>query len=466
MTDKELAKKIIENVGGNENISLFNHCATRLRFNLKDDERASVENLDSLDGVLKTQFQGGQLQVVIGPKVKAIYNEILEQSNIDETIGTSNDKKVEKPHQKKQSKIGAFAETIAGVFTPTVPVLIGCGMIKSVVSILGNLHVFPDESGVMIVLKMIGDLVFYFLPFFLAVSAAKKFKTHEFIGIALAAAYMYPTILSGSLDAAKTGIKSIDFLGLPILLVNYKSTVIPIILSVWIMSYVYKFIDKYIPDFLKIICTAMFVLLIMVPFELIVLGPVGSYAGIYIAKFVNWFYSVGGIFSAALLGGTRSLLTMMGMHYALAPLQIQQIADSGSSNLLVSALTANFAQAGAALGAMIALKSKKEKAVAGSSSLSAFLGITEPAMYGINLKYKRPFLIAMGSSAIAAGFLSLFNTGAMAYAPPGLLTLPTYTATKFIFVIIGVIISSGLACILTVFFGIKKEDNKEDAVTE
>lgn len=371
-------------------------------------------------------------------------------------ITSSNNEEVTKV---KKNKLSAFVETIAGVFTPMIPVLIGCGMTKSLSSILTNFQLVAKDSSILLVINMIGDLAFYFLPFFLAVSAAKKFKTNEFVALALAAAYMHPTILDGANAIAKTGVKSIDLFGAPILLVNYKSTVIPIILSVWVMSFVYKKVDKIMPDFLKIIFTAMVVLFIMVPLQLIVLGPIGSYAGVWIANFVSWFYSVGGVFSAALLGGTRSILTMFGMHYALAPLQIQQIAEQGSSTLLVSALSANFAQAGAALGAFIVLKNKSQKSLAASSALSAFLGITEPAMYGINLKYKRPFIFALISSAISAGFLSVFNASAMAYAPPGLFTLPTYKANSFIFIIIGVLMSAGLACALTVFFGINKEDN-------
>ena len=451
MTNKELATKIIENIGGEKNISQLEHCATRLRFNLKDESKANIAALGNLEGVLRAQNSSGQLQVVIGAKVNAVFDEVAAQANI-----TSSSVEVTKV---KKNKLSAFVETIAGVFTPMIPVLIGCGMTKSLSSILTNFQLVAKDSSILLVINMIGDLAFYFLPFFLAVSAAKKFKTNEYVALALAAAYMHPTILDAANVIAKTGVKSIDLFGAPILLVNYKSTVIPIILSVWVMSLVYKKVDKIMPDFLKIIFTAMVVLFIMVPLQLIVLGPIGSYAGVWIANFVSWFYSVGGVFSAALLGGTRSILTMFGMHYALAPLQIQQIAENGSSTLLVSALSANFAQAGAALGAFIVLKNKSQKSLAASSSLSAFLGITEPAMYGINLKYKKPFIFALISSAISAAFLSLFNASAMAYAPPGLFTLPTYKANSFIFIIIGVLMSAGLACALTVFFGINKEDN-------
>lgn len=451
MNNKELAKRIIQNVGGEQNITTLTHCATRLRLNLKDNQLANIDVLKNLDGVLTAQMKSGQLQVVIGAKVNAVYDAVSEQVHI---VDDGSD--ASKP---SKNKVSAVIETISGIFAPTLPVLIGCGMFKAVVSLLTNLNIMSAESGFMIVMSMIGDLIFYFFPFFLAVSAAKKFKVSEYMALALAGAYMYPTIMNGAAQAAETGVTTLSFLGLPILYVSYSSTVIPIILSVWILSLIYKRIDNLIPDFLKILLTSMIVLLIMVPLELIVLGPIGSYAGTYIAKFMDWFYNIGGFLAAALLGGTRSLLTMMGMHYALAPLQIQQIAETGISTLLVSALTANFSQGGAALGTCLAVKNKSEKSVAASAALSAFLGITEPAMYGVNLKYKRPFIFAMASSAVAAAFLSFFHAGAMAYAPPGLFTIITYQADHFGYIVLGVMIAVILSAVLSFFFGVPKQTN-------
>ncbi len=459
MTNNELASKIVANVGGENNISVLTHCATRLRFNLKDNDKANLNVLKNLDGVLAAQIKSGQLQVVIGAKVNAVFDAVSAQVHITEGGAAA----VEEP---KKNKVSAVIETISGIFAPTLPVLIGCGMFKALASLITNLQslagvtLISPDSGFMVLMNMMGDLIFYFFPFFLAVSAARKFKVSEYMAVALAAAYMYPTIMDGAAAAAETGVTSLSFLGLPVLFVNYKSTVVPIILSVWVLSLIYKRIDRLVPDFLKILLTSMIVLFIMVPVELIVLGPIGSYIGTFIAQFMDWFYSVGGFIAAALLGGTRSLLTMMGMHYALAPLQIQQIAETGVSTLLVSALTANFAQAGAAFGSFLAIKDKQMKSVAGSAALSAVLGITEPAMYGVNLKYKRPFAFGMAASAIAAAFLSLFHAGAMAYAPPGLFTLITYQADSFVFIIIGVAIAFVLAAVLSFMFGIPKEVNQ------
>ncbi len=451
----DLATKIIQLVGMEENISVFTHCATRLRFNLKDNSKADIEQLKNLPGVLTAQEKGGQVQVVIGAKVQSVFDEISSMITVTEGNPIKKD--------EKQGKISAVIESISGIFAPTLPVLIGCGMFKSVVSLLTNLNVMQSTDSFIVILTMIGDLIFYFFPFFLAVSSARKFKVSEYLALALAGAYMYPTIMDGAVAASSGGPSTMNFLGLPILFVNYKSTVIPIILSVWVLSLIYKRIDKLVPDGLKILLTSMIVLFIMVPFELIVLGPIGSYLGTYIAQFMDWFYNIGGFVAAALLGGTRSLLTMMGMHYALAPLQIQQIAETGTSTLLVSALTANFAQGGAALGVGLATKSKSERSVALSAALSAILGITEPAMYGVNLKHKKPFVFALIASAISAAFLSFFHAGAMAYAPPGLFTIITYTADNFMFIIIGALMSVVIAAVLSFFFGIEKSENVKPA---
>ncbi|EHJ52025.1 beta-glucoside-specific PTS transporter subunit IIABC [Streptococcus macacae] len=457
MENKELAQKIIDLVAGEKNIATITHCATRLRFNLKDDSKADAEVLKNLPGVLTAQFSSGQLQVVIGAKVQAIYKEVINLVNVKEESDEA---------PKTRFSLSAIVETISGVFSPTLPVLVGCGMLKAIVSLLTNLHIIGADDSLTILLSMMGNLIFYFFPFFLAVSAAKKFKVSEYMALALAAAYMYPTIMEGAAKIAEGGPSALTVLGLPILFVNYSSTVIPIILSVWILSLIYNKIDKLVPDFLKILFSSMLVLLVMVPLQLVVLGPIGSYAGTYIAQAIEWFYTFGGVFSAALLGGTRSILTMLGMHYALAPLQIQQIAETGASTLLVSALTANFAQAGAALGTGVALKDKTEKSVAFSTAFTALLGITEPAMYGVNLKYKRPFAIALASSAVAAAFLSLFNTGAMVYAPPGLFTLITYKADSFVFVLIGVAVAFFMAAILSYFFGLTGKSLSTPAAEE
>ncbi len=457
MRIQELSQKIVQYVGGESNIKNLTHCATRLRFELIQDDLADLNALKELDGVLTAQVQGNQTQVVIGATVGKVYDAIMETTHIvPKETGTKS--------EKKANPFSAALSAISGIFAPTLPVLIGCGMFKAIVAMITGFGLLSAENSLIVMLSMIGDLIFYFFPFFLAVSAAKKFNTHEFLALALAAAYMYPTIMDGALAAASGGPSSMSFLGLPILFVNYKSTVIPIILSVWVLSLVYKKIDGIVPDILKVFLTPMLVLILLIPFELIVLGPIGSYAGEYIAQFISWFYDVGGIFAAAFLGCMRAPLTMLGMHYALSPLQIQQIASTGCTTLLVSSLANNFAQSGAAFGTALSIKEKGKKSAAFGAALSAFMGITEPAMYGVNLVYKRPFFIAMLSAGVSAAFFQLFHTVGLAYVPPGIFTLVSFQADSFIFVILGIILAFGIAAVLSFFFGVKKEEREAVSV--
>ncbi|MGG7058223.1 beta-glucoside-specific PTS transporter subunit IIABC [Clostridium nigeriense] len=448
MKNRDIAIKILDQIGEN-NITYLTHCATRLRFNVKDENIINLSVLSEIEGVITSQFKNGQLQVVIGAKVEGVFDELISMIKLE------NDTKVERSNKKK-GVVSNVVETIAGCFSPVIPVLIGCGMIKSVLSILTTLNLITSKSGEYQILSMIGDLLFYFFPFFLAISAAKKFKTNEFLAVALAGALMYPTIQNGAINAAESGINSLSFLGLPILFVNYKSTIIPIIISVWIMSYVYKWVNKIIPDTFKVLFVPMLVLFIMIPLELILIGPFGIYVGKGVAQFVTWLYGINGVLGAFLFGTFRPLLIILGMHYAITPINTQLIAEYGYSVISPANLTGNLAQAGACLAVFILLKNKVEKSNALTSGLTAVFGITEPAMFGFNLKYKKPMICAMVSGGIGAAYMNMFGGGATAVILPGILALPTYIADSYIHVIIAVLISIILAFISTLVLGIKE----------
>lgn len=453
MNHTETAKEIIQIIGA-DNVTYLTHCATRLRFNIKDISKVNLEQLDRVEGVIKSQYKNGQLQVIIGAKVGGVFEAMQK------LITVSEDVIVQKTGTKK-NVISQVIETISGVFGPVIPVLIGCGMIKSVTAVLTTFSLISTESSTFAIFSMIGDLLFYFFPFFLAVSSAKKFKTNEFLAIALAAALMYPTIQNGAIQAAETGVNSLYFMGLPILLVNYKSTIIPIILSVWIMSYVYRFVNKLIPDTFKVLFVPMLVLFIMVPLELIAIGPFGSYIGQGVAQFVTWLYNVNGVLGAFLFGTFRPLLIILGMHYAITPINTQLIAEYGFSVISPANLTGNLAQAGATLAVFFLLKNKTEKSAALTSGITALFGVTEPAMFGFNLKYKNPMLCAMLGGGIGAAYMNFFGGGATAIILPGVLALPTYIADSYIHVLIAVAISIAFAFIGTLALGIKQADEVE-----
>ena len=455
MKNEDLAKQILEIVG-KSNITYVTHCATRLRFNVKDEESVNLKALDRLEGVLKSQIKSGQLQIIIGAKVKGVFDAVSEMVDLDQSDIEVKGVKI------KKNPVSRVIETISGVFGPVIPVLIGCGMIKSLLAIMTTTKLIATTSGAYQVFNLISDLIFYFFPFFLAVSAAKKFKTSEFMAVALAGAYMYPTIMNGADTAAKTGIASLSFFGLPVLLVNYKTTIIPIIISVWVMSYVYRYIDKLIPDMFKVLFVPMLVLFVMVPLELIAIGPFGTYIGTTIAKVVTYLYTANGVIGSFLFGTFRPVLIIFGMHYAITPINSQLIAQYGYSVISPANLTGNLAQAGACLAVFFLLKNKTNKSGALTSGVTALFGITEPAIFGFNLKYKKPFICAMVAGGIGAAYINFWGGGATALILPGLLALPTYIASSYIHIIIGVAISIALAFIGVLIFGIGEEDVPEN----
>lgn len=451
--NKETAKQIIQIIG-EDNITFMTHCATRLRLNVADENKVDLNALDQVPGVIKAQVKSGQLQVIIGAKVAQVFEEASKLVTLSEDQVQST--------EIKKNIIARVVEAISGCFGPVIPVLIGCGMVKSVAAILTTLNLVDPTSGTYQIISLIGDLLFYFFPFFLAVSAAKKFKTHEFLAVALAGALMYPTIQNGALQAAETGVNSLSFLGLPVLFVNYKSTIIPIILSVWIMSYVYKWVNKLIPDTFKVLFVPMIVLFIMVPLELIVIGPFGTYIGQGVAKVVSYLYTTNSVLGALLFGTFRPLLIIFGMHYAITPINAQLIAEYGYSVISPANLTGNLAQAGATLATFFLLKKKSEKAEALSAGVTALFGVTEPAMFGFNLKYKKPMICAMIAGGIGAAYINFWGGGATAVILPGLLALPTYIADNYIHIIIGISISIALAMIGTLVLGIGNKAKSDE----
>ncbi|WP_339181251.1 beta-glucoside-specific PTS transporter subunit IIABC [Paenibacillus sp. FSL H8-0317] len=453
MNNKDLAKNVLDLVGGEQNISGLTHCATRLRFVLKDDNKADLKALDQLEGVLKAQNSGGQVQVVIGAKVDAVYSEVKNLTS--DHIGELTESTDSGP-KKRRNPINVVLETIAGIFTPVLPALVGCGMIKCLATVITAMG-YLEGSGFLTIINMIGDCIFYFMPFFLAVSAANRFKTNPYLAVALAAGLMHPTILNAAAQIAETGVNSIDFLGMPILLMKYSSSVIPIILAVWIMSYVYPIVNRVIPKFLQVLLTPMIVLFIMIPVELIVLGPVGSYIGDWLTNGINSLFSTAGVLAGAILGFFKPIMVMFGMHYAIMPIQVQQVATLGATVLLPTALAANLAQAGAAFGVFVLTKSKTMKSAAASSGFTALFGITEPAIYGVTLKYKRPFFAGCLAGGLVGGFYSLVHTTANAISLPGVLAIGTYSSDRYMYVVIGCIAAVVLGFVFTLLAGIKED---------
>ena len=470
MDNHKIALQIIDGVGGKENVSGLTHCFTRLRFVLKDESKASKDKVSSIEGVIQVVEASGQFQVVLGNKVEAIYDEIMP---LLESTATEDDE------QDKKIGIGTkILNVVTAIFTPTIPAIAASGMLKGILAVaaligLNVYHVDIKTFNTYIILNAASDALFYFMPVILARSAAKVFKTNEYIAMTLGATLCYPTLVE-----LMTGKKAVTLFGIGITKANYVSSVVPIIIAVFVLAYVEKFVKKIMPDVLKIIMVPTLSLLIMVPATLMIFGPIG----IYIGNAVNWAYhyimNLSPILLGAFVGGIWCVLVIFGAHRAIIPIGINDVAKTGRQNLLAFAGAANFSQAGAALGVFLKTKNKNLKTVAASATVTALFGITEPAIYGANLRLKKPMVYAVISGALGGALMGWGGSFGNAFANQGVLTIPVYASagTKaFICYILGCLIAFGGACILTVILGfndlpsddlVEKNSSKTDQIED
>lgn len=435
MKHKDEINSIIKDVGGVDNIQRMTHCMTRLRFNLADDKKADLDAISKINGVLNTQFQNSQLQIVIGPAVADWYDEISNLTGIGQEESQETDVK------EKKGFFSKLLEIFSNVFLPVIPAIAGAGMMKAILGLLSSFSLISQKSDSYIILNLMADATFYFLPFLLAISAAKLFKTNAILSAVLAGALLYPSLIN---NVGK--ISNYHFLGLPIPVINYSASVLPIILSVWIMSYLYRFVDKHMPDMLKVIFVPTVVLIIMIPIELIAIGPLGNYLGSILSAASMKLFSFSGALAGVILGGLRPLLVMTGMHQALTPIVFQNFASKGYDVLMPTMLVSTFAQATGVLTMAFKTRSKKEKSVIYASGISAILGITEPALYGVIVKYKRVLLSVCIGGGLGAAYVSAMGYHLGSFTPSNILSLAVYALMpKFIHVIIGL----GIAIVST-----------------
>ena len=454
MNIKQTAGMIVKAVGGKSNIKEMFHCVTRLRFYLKDESVVNLEEIKKIDGVLGAQYQTEQLQIIIGNDVEIVYDEIIKQ------IGFIHNEETLQTKQKFQLK-GIF-ETMAAIFLPVVPVLAGTGMVKGLITILTSFCGVDPASEMITVLTIVGDCVFYFFPFLVAWSASKRFKTDTACAMALAGALLYPTMTAGLAQ----GLDPLHFLGMPIPFVKYAASSIPIILSVWVMSYVYKYVDKFVPKFLRLVFTPMIVLLIMVPITLIATGPLASYLAKGLAQIVKFLFDLSPIIAGAVVGGTRLLVVLTGMHLSLGAICMENLSQFGYDVLLPINTMGTMALVGVTLGVWFKSKRNDTKSVAMSSFISAFIGITEPGIYGVLLKFKNALLSVMLAGAVGGAFVAFFGGHATAYVNSCILSLPVFMGDGFWAVCTGMGISTVLGFIFVQIFGLSEEKNLKDKTVE
>lgn len=397
-----LAKNILKLVGGEENISFVMHCATRLRFTLKDRNKANTQAIKDLKGVIDVIIKNGQYQVCIGPDVIDVFAELKKIGNF-----TKEDEKDKENKQEKKKPIDRFFEVVSGIFTPIVPVLMAAGMVGALLTILNVTGILPSTSTTYYVWNLIKEAGFYFLPFYVSYTASQKLGANPFLSMLLAGVLLHPQLS----DFSNLGVEQLSFLGIGIKSVTYSSSILPVVLSVWLLAYVEKFFSKVCPQVIRAFSVPMLSTMVVVPIMLIIIGPAGGYLADYMTQFVQYLGNNLGFLAVGIIAALTPIMIATGTHSFAFPVIVTTLAMNGYEALIVPAMLAeNIAMAGAAFAVGFKTKDKDLKAEANAATLSALLGISEPAMYGINLPRKTPFyatIIASGLGGIVAGILKL-----------------------------------------------------------
>lgn len=445
---EKLADDIIDLVGGKDNILSFIHCVTRLRFNVKDKNLVKVKEIESYQGVIGTNWSNNQIQIIIGQEVGDVYELIKKKNNIgDGSIDENLD-----GDRKKKISINTILDYITGSIIPLLPVLIGAGFIKLIASILTLTGILTQESSTFIVLNFVGDAGFYFLPIFIGQGAAKKLGANQGLGMLLGAIFIHPTFV----ETVSAG-TALSVFGLPIFPNSYASSVFPILLAVAVMAPIEKFIGKHSPNMIRMIMQPVLTILIMVPIALCLVGPLGGVLGNVLSTGIIWLNETLGFIGVALLSAIYPLLVMTGMHTALIPHSLNMLATTGAEAfLLPAAVIASINQGVANLAVGVKTKQENIKGIAFPSSITAILsGVFEPALYGINLKYKTPLYSSMIGSAIGAAVAGFGHAAAYTFGGgTGLMNLPSFIGepiSTFVWMVAGVI--TGIICtfVLTLF---------------
>ncbi|HFI0079385.1 beta-glucoside-specific PTS transporter subunit IIABC [Streptococcus suis] len=422
----DLATDIVAHVGGKENISSLKHCVTRLRFGLKDESKADTDYLKARDGVVTVVQAGGQYQVVIGNHVPDVY------AAVQKVAGISGDGAldIDEGDGPKGNLFDRFVDLVAGVFQPSLGVLAAAGIIKGVVAILAaTLGWNNTNSALYAILEAAGDGFFQFLPIVLGFNAARKFNMNQFTGMAIAMALVYPTLPTTLAILTEAGLNNV--FGIPFVLPtagSYLSTVIPIILAVWVASHIEKFMKKITPDVVKVFIVPFVTLLITVPLTFLVVGPVANYISDLLTAGFTAVMSFSPIVYGLLLGLLWQVMVMFGLHWALVPMAILEFSQNGSSVILAAALLPCFTQTGVLGAILLKTKEEKVKSVAMPAFISSIFGVTEPAIYGITLPMKTPFYISCAVSAVVGAYVQAMNMTTYAFGAMGVFLFPGFVS--------------------------------------
>ena len=447
------AMELLKELGGNDNITNVTHCATRLRFILKDESIVNKDKVAKIPGVITTVQAGGQFQVVIGNHVKDAYEHMIKMVTIDEEAakGTGN---------KKVGIVSRIIDVISAIFAPFLYTLAACGILQGILGVLVALNAIDTAGGTYQILNFISWTAFTFLPVLIAVTASKKFGVNTFIALVIACALVCPDYIA-MVNAAKP----VYFLGMKVQLLSYTSSVIPIILSIWIASYVQKFFDKYLPIVIRNLFTPMFTIAIMVPLTLLAFGPIGNTIGGAIGGIYNTLYNLSPIVAGLVVGSLWEVLVIFGVHWGITPVTVGNYANLGYVTFTGLQASAVFSQAGATFGVFLKTKNKDMKGVSASAAITGLFGITEPAIYGVNLRLKKPMICGCIAGAVGGAIGGAFHAVSWSYNMPGIATLPAYFKvghlTPFIGLVISIVVAFVLGAVLTYIVGFEDEADDE-----
>lgn len=453
-----LASEIVKKVGGKENVNDVYHCQTRLRFKLADEEKADDKSLEEMDGVAKVIRNAGVYQVVIGTHVADVFEEVEKLVDTGKRKGNSD------TADEKQNAFEKIIDFVAGVFQPVIPALSGAGMVKALLALLVVAKVISNQSQTYYLLNLFADGVFYFLPMILAFTCAQKLKCNPILAVGVAAMMLHPNWTA--LVAAKEAVHFFDVI--PFTLTNYGSSVIPIILIIFVQSFVEKQLKKRIPKAVELVFVPMFTFLIMGTLAFSVLGPIGAVLGNYLGIFFTFLSESAAWAPAVLIGSMLPVMVMFGLHNGVAPLGVMQMADLGYDSIFgPGCVCSNMAQAAATTVVAIRTKNKKTKQIAASGAITAYMGITEPALYGVSLPKKYPLVAAMIGGGLGGLYAGLTQTHRFATGSSGLPAVFLYlgddTTKFFVNIIIAILISivSSAAITLVLSFKFEKEEAEE-----
>lgn len=460
---QELAENVIPLIGGKENISFFTHCVTRLRFDLKDKGLVRKEEIEKLSGVVGALWSGEQFQIIIGQQVDEAYQLVCKTAGLQaQDAGKENVGEDRKEKLTWHNVGNRILSTLSGCLTPIIPILIVSAMFKTLIAVFGPnmLNVMPETSDLYILFNFVGDASFYFLPVAVGYTAAKKFGVNPLLGILMGAILIHPTF-----SAMADGETAFRVFGIPCLVQNYTSSIFPSILSVWIMSYIERFFNKKTPSVLKPVFAPFLTILVTLPLALCVLGPAGHFLGKYISEFFLWMGNSGGIvkvLAIAMVAALWQYLVMSGMHWLLITTTMVVMAETGQESFVLASSCSAFTVGGMCLGVFLREKDGEKKSLALSYIVAQLIGgITEPGLYGVGLRYKKPLLGMMAGGFAGGLYAGIMNLTAYQIVPVGnflsLLDFLGGSNMNFINGIIAAVIAFGVAAITTYFIGFEEK---------